>query len=125
MKYQLGNRTINIPDKEISKLEKIGLTRDEAIQTYLDDEGYTHNEEQEKSVKESKKIGRHYEPSAKPRQKVVKKRKVDEEKKEILAKIAENMPENAENIEIITETCINFTLNDTKYTLKLTKHREK
>lgn len=125
MKYKFNAKIINIPDKDIAKLEKIGLTKEEAIQTWLDDEGYTTNEEQEKSVADSKKLGRHYEQSAKPRKKSTKERKVDEEKKEILQKIAENLPENAEITAIQTETEIHFTLNGENYTVKLTKHRKK
>lgn len=125
MTYNLNGKKINIPDKEIDKLVNIGLSIQEAIETYLDDEGITHNAEQEASIQASKEVGRHYESSAKPRKKSTKPRKIDEEKKEILAKIAENLPENAENIAIITETCIDFVLNGTNYTIKLTKHRPK
>ena len=48
MKYQLENKTINIPDAEIQKgIDFLGLTKEESIQMYLDDNGYTENEEQD------------------------------------------------------------------------------
>lgn len=47
MRYTLDNKIINIPDKEITtSMKMLGLTKDEAIQMYLDDNGYTENEEQ-------------------------------------------------------------------------------
>lgn len=48
MKYTLDNgKVINIPDEEITKgIELLGLSKDESIQMYLDDNGYTENDEQ-------------------------------------------------------------------------------
>jgi len=124
MKYKLGNKTINVPDIEIEKLQKIGLTKEEAIQTYLDDEGYTHNEEQEESIKKSKQNGRHYEQS-KVRKKVVKERKVDETKGSILTATRTLLEElGAVDIKTKTETEISFNYGDESYTFKLTKHRK-
>ena len=48
MIYNLDKKTINIPDKAIDKyMNSLGLTKEEAIQTWLDDNDYTVNEEQE------------------------------------------------------------------------------
>ena len=47
MVYNLDGKNITIPDIEITKgMELLGLSRDEAIQMYLDDNGYTENDEQ-------------------------------------------------------------------------------
>lgn len=58
MKYTFDGKTINIPDKEITNsMKMLGLTKDEAIQLYLDDNGYTENDEQvllDNSAKEVK-----------------------------------------------------------------------
>ena len=49
MKYQLSNgKNITIPDEEIQKgVELLGLTPEESIQMYLEDNGHAFNYEQE------------------------------------------------------------------------------
>lgn len=72
---------------------------------------------------------RRYEQAEKPKKKVAKSRKVDEEKKIILNSIralVEGMQLNAgekANVEMKTETELHFAFNGNSYTLKLTKHR--
>ena len=47
MKYVVDNKTINIPDEEIKKgIDFLGLSEEESIQMYLEDNGYLDNEEQ-------------------------------------------------------------------------------
>ena len=48
MKYNLDDKEIRIPDEEIKRyVETMHITEEEAIQIYLEDEGYLENEEQE------------------------------------------------------------------------------
>ena len=58
MLYELNGKKIKIPDNEISKsMEMLGLTKSEAIQMYLEDEGYLDNpyvEELTAKAKEAK-----------------------------------------------------------------------
>ena len=56
MTYTLSNgKNICIPDSEIEKSMKLlELTRDEAIQLYLEDEGYLENAEQEALCQKAK-----------------------------------------------------------------------
>ena len=53
----VNGKSVNIPDKEIeSYMKSLDLTKEQAIEMWLDDEGYTDNEEQlelEKKAKES------------------------------------------------------------------------
>lgn len=53
----VNGKSVNIPDKEIeSYMRSLDLTKEQAIEMWLDDEGYTDNEEQlelEKKAKES------------------------------------------------------------------------
>lgn len=58
MKYTLENgKVINIPDNEIkAHMKNLGLTEDEAIQLYLEDEGYLDNEELEELDSKAKKV---------------------------------------------------------------------
>ena len=55
MIYILSDKKIKIPDEEIKKnMEILDLSEEEAIQLYLEDEGYLENEEQEKLCKLAK-----------------------------------------------------------------------
>ena len=56
MKYKLENgKEINIPDADIKNYMKtLDLTEEEAIEMYLDDEGYTENDEVEELTKKAK-----------------------------------------------------------------------
>lgn len=67
-----------------------------------------------------------YEQSDKPRKKVEKERKVDQEKKEIIDELVACINKNIGKVlEVKTETEIKMTYNDTEYTVKLIKHRPK
>ena len=55
MKYVLNEKEINIPDDELDNLvDKLELTIEEAIQVWLEDEGYETNEEVEALTKKAK-----------------------------------------------------------------------
>lgn len=55
MQYILNKKKINIPDTEIEKsMRLLEITKDEAIQMWLEDEGYLENEEQEKLCEKAK-----------------------------------------------------------------------
>ena len=125
MRYIHNAKVYNIPDKQIESLMKIGLTQQEAIETYLDDIGVTHNAEQEASVKKSKEMGRRYEQS-KVRKPVHKERKVDETKGHLISEtktLLETL--GATDLKVKTETEINFNYDDNNYTFKLTKHKKR
>ena len=95
MKYQLGNKTINIPDAEIQKFMKsLDLTKEEAIQMWLEDNDYEVNEEQAELDAKAKKVKIDHGASAidktqkekKPRPKVA-----SDEKKELFDEIFCNL----------------------------------
>ena len=58
MKYNFNGKSVNIPDAELQKSMKLlGLTKEEAIEMWLEDEGYLDNEEQtelEQKAKDNK-----------------------------------------------------------------------
>lgn len=55
MKIQVNNKMVNVPDDEINKsMKKLGLSAEQAIQMYLEDEGYIINQEQEALCKKAK-----------------------------------------------------------------------
>lgn len=128
MTYNLNGKNIRIPDKEIDKNAAIlGITRDEAIQMYLEDEGYLTNEYVEELTAKAKaaKIS-HDAKSEKPRKNADKprERKPDKEK-EYLIKLLED----ALNNEGIAATAINkskliqFELNGNHYKVDLIRQR--
>ena len=126
MKYNLNGKNLVIPDAEINKLMKtLDLTKEEAIDTWLEDNDYKTNETVEELTEKAKSI-RHYEKSDKERKKTTRERKVDEEKKKFL-----------EGFRIFVEGCggclinkkneaeFSFTYGENDYTVKLVKHRAK
>lgn len=55
MKYTINKKEINIPDEELDNLiDKLDLTMEEAIQVWLEDEGYEVNEEVEALTQKAK-----------------------------------------------------------------------
>ena len=55
MKYIIGKKEIDIPEKEIDKLmDSLDISKDEAIQTWLFDNDYIENEEEAVLTKKAK-----------------------------------------------------------------------
>jgi hypothetical protein len=124
MKYDFNGKILNIPDKDLELLEKnLEISKEEAIQCWLDDNDYTVSEEEQELTKKAKAI-RHYEKSDKERKKVTKERKVDEEKKRFLDGFriyVEGCGGVVTNFKNEAEFSYNFGGNE--YTVKLIKHR--
>ena len=110
MKYTLGNgKVINIPDSEIkAHMKNLDLTEDEAIQLYLEDEGYLDNEELEELDSKAKKVKIQHGASAteKTEKKEKKPRtvKISDEKQELFDNIYHFLVENyGGSTEIVTQ----------------------
>lgn len=104
-------------------MEKLGISYEEAEQLWEDDkEDYIGDEGEEMQAKAKKNI-RHQEQSTKKRKKTTRERKIDNEKLEILKLCQGILEENGVLATIEKEVSIHFEIEDTKYTLKLTKHR--
>lgn len=120
-------------EKEISELmQKLGISHDEAVELWMFDHGEIENEEVNEMTEKAKSVKR-YEKSDAPRKKVVKARKVDEVKVEIVSTIAQNLTRIVLNDEALStpqdinilkpEREITFTLAGESYSVVLTKHR--
>lgn len=86
MTYNLNGKNIRIPDTEIEKhMKLLGISRDEAIQLWLEDEGYLENKIVEELTEKAKvnKVN-HEAKTSKPRKSVKRERKPDEEKENLL-----------------------------------------
>ena len=134
MIYKFNGKNIRIDDKQLDKLMKsLDLTKDEAIQMYLEDEGYLDNEEQlelDKKAKESgimrtiheaKDIKKEKKKATKP--KIV---KVSDEKQGLFADILENLQENYEKVEVLKQNkLIQVQIGDKIFKIDLIEQRPK
>lgn len=110
MKYQLKNgKSVNIPDKEIEKsMKALELTKEEAIQMWLEDNDYEVNEEQEELDNKAKKVKIQHGASAidKSEKKEKKPRvvKISDEKQALFSEILSNLEDVYPNsVEIVKE----------------------
>ena len=110
MKYTLPTgKNINIPDSEIkSHMAKLQLTEEEAIQLYLEDEGYLDNEELEELDSKAKKVKiQHYASAVDKTEKKEKKPrtvKISDEKQGLFDNIYHFLVETyGDSVEIVKE----------------------
>lgn len=109
MKYNFNGKMLNIPDKELEKSMKIlGMSKDEAIEMWLEDEGYLDNDEQielTQKAKENKITVTIHDAreTDKPKTSKPKTVKVSDEKQALFADILGNLQENYENVEILKQ----------------------
>lgn len=131
MRYNFNDKKLNIPDDEIEKNMRIlELTKEEAIQVWLEDEGYLENDEQEALVKKAKDNritatvhqARATTPKKTQKERV---RKENPTKEMVIAEIAKLLPNFAENVEITNVSkLISFTIGDEKYEVNLIQKRK-
>lgn len=131
MRYNFNGKQINIPDEEIKKsMEILELSEEEAIQMYLEDEGYIKNEEVERLTKKAKenKADKIVVRSKVENTRAERAPKENPVKEQIIADLHKFLLENTElsrvNITNKTKT-IDFYVNNRYFSLNLTEHREK
>ena len=133
MTYNLNGKNIHIPDNEITKSMKLlDLSKDEAIQMWLEDEGYLENAEVEALTAKAKvnKIS-HEAKSDKPRKAVKRERKPDEEKENLIAILencllntADNSNLDVNSVKITNKSkVIEFNVGNNHYKLDLIRQR--
>ena len=114
-------------EQEIKQLmETLELTREEAEETWAFDHNENAvNEEADALTEKAKKNVKICEQSSVSRKSYERERKVDTEKKEII-EVLNNALFNSLNVvgEVKTETEINFTFNESDFTIKLTRHKK-
>ena len=109
MRYTLPNgKNVNIPDKEIeNNMKALELTREEAIEMWLEDEGYLDNEEQNELDEKAKKVKIDHGASAvdktEKKEKKPREIKVSDEKQALFGEIVEKLTENGRIFEIVKE----------------------
>ena len=130
MKYKLENgKEINIPDTDIKNYMKtLDLTEEEAIEMYLDDEGYTENDEVEeltKKAKENKTTLIHAQADKRERKPREAAPKEDKVKEDIINQVAELLGSIADRVDITNKTkMIEFDLDGDHYKFDLIRQRK-
>lgn len=131
MEIKVNNKVVKIPQKEIDNLMKtLELTKQEAIETWLDDNDYTTNKQVEELTKKAKANG-----TTKIGARVnVENKKVERERKANPTKalIIEELTKKLKQIDGINqlkvenkEKLITFSLNGNDYKLDLVQKRAK
>lgn len=132
MKYILPNgKNVNIPDKEIEKnMKLLEISREEAIEMWLEDEGYLDNEEQNELDEKAKKVKIDHGASAidktEKKEKKPREVKVSDEKQALFGEIVEKLAENGRNYEIIKENkLICVKIGEKTFKIDLIETRQK
>lgn len=131
IKYEINGKNIKIPIDTINNyISVLNITEQEAIQVYLEDEGYIINEEQEaltKKAKENKVTASLNAKSGKPRKKTERTRKADTVKENLITDIADFL--KSKNIDNVTITnvskIIEFDIDNIHYKLDLIRQKSK
>ena len=133
MIVKVKNKEVKVPDEEIKNLmDKLELTEQEAIQTWLEDEGYEVNEEVERLTAKAKANGtaRINARANVENKKTTRERKANPIKEEIIQILAnalknsQNLPINAIKIENIGKI-ITFKVENREFKLDLIEKRQK
>ena len=107
IKTDFNGKTYTVEKEQIEVLMKsLDLTFDEAVETYLDDEGILENEEQNALDEKAQKVYKEQsrvdtEKAKKPRKKV--ERKISDEKADLSEKIYNFLVETYGNVEILKQ----------------------
>lgn len=130
MQYIFNNKKISIPDAEIEKSIKVlGISKDDAIQMWLEDEGYLDNEEQnnlEQKAKENKITATiHKAGNDKKRTSTPKVVKVSDEKVALFSEIRSNLEDVYDFVEILKENkLIQVKINEKIFKIDLIEQRK-
>ena len=130
MTYEFNGKKIRIADSEIENLIKgLNISTEQAIQIWLEDEGYLENEEQnslDKKAKESKITATvHQAKSDNRKERKPRERKPDEEKEKIISNLAKFLENSTENVKITNiSKIIEFDIGENHYKLDLVRQRK-
>lgn len=128
MKYEFNGKLIDIPEDEIENLKvNLQLTNQQAIDTWLSDNGYEEDEEQENLEQIAKKVKINHQieikKPKKERKTVV--RKVSDEKKELFSEILSDLEDVYRNsVEVLNENkLIQVKIGDKSFKINITETR--
>ncbi len=127
--YKLeSGKSIRIPSEDIERNMRLGISKEEAITIWLEDEGYLENEEQnglDKKAKDNKITATIHGARKEPTQKRVVVRKTDTTKETLIAELAEFLRTRAENVNVENiGKLISFDLGTDHFKLDLIRQRK-
>lgn len=134
MVYKLNEKKeVRIPDNDIKRLvNAMKIDEEEAIQIWLEDEGYLINEEQEALVQKAKENKSHKIARAERKAPIVLKNKKEKVVKEnptkemVIAEIAKILPNFATDIKVENKAkLITFKIGDEEFKIDLVQKRKK
>ena len=128
MRYTFEGKTITIPDAELEKSMKLlDISKEEAIQMWLEDNDYCENEEVEiltAKAKENKAVQHGAVNVNKSKSITKRERKPDVEKEEIISKLAEFLETIGTSVKITNKSkLIEFEIGENHYKVDLIKQR--
>lgn len=129
MEYKHNGKTIRIPDKEIAQSMKVlGLTKDEAIQMWLEDNGHEENAEQtalDEKAKANRVTATVHKAKGEGKERKPRERKPNAEKQELIGTLWRNIRDDVDaSAEIVNpERQIDFHVGGNHYSVTLTLHR--
>lgn len=127
MVYNFNNRNISIPDSEIEiAIKNLGISKNEAIRMYLEDNGYMENEEVKQLTKKAKenKAVQHKAKAEKGEKKEVKRERKPDEEKEGLIQLLFNALKDYNPIITNKTKIIEFSVKENEYKVDLIKKRK-
>ena len=130
MKYKLENgKEINIDENVLLKsMSAFGISREEAIQLYLEDNDYEENEEVEeltKKAKDNKITATIHQAKGKEGKKREVKRKEDPDKEWLISQLADTLGKLGLDYQVTNiGKIIEFSYNDQKYKIELIRQRK-
>lgn len=131
--YKLPNGKVKqVPSGEVEHLMRtMGLTKSQAVEVWLEDEGLLHNEEQEalcQKAKDNRITATIHQAKAEAKQKTQRERVVKEDKvkEDIVSAIAQMLPNyNAENVVIEKKgKLITFRIGEDTFKVDLIRNRK-
>lgn len=131
MKYTLENgKEVNIPDKEIEKsMKSLELSKEDAINLWLEDNDYQVNEEQNELDEKAKKVKINHQASAVDKTQTKEKKprvvKISDEKQKLFNEIYHNLIEiYGGQVEIVKENkLLTVKINEKTFKLDLIEQR--
>ena len=128
LRYTFEGKTITIPDAELEKsIKLLNISKDEAIQMWLEDNNYCENEEIEiltAKAKENKAVQHGAVNINKSKTATKRERKPDVEKEEIISKLAEFLETIGTSVKITNKSkLIEFEIGENHYKVDLIKQR--
>lgn len=128
MRYPVNGKNINIPDWYIEKqMKTLGISRQEAVDMYLSDEGVDVAPEVIELTMKAKAAGTGAKATGEKKERKAPERKPDDIKRALVDMLYDflMLTPDIENVEVTNiERMIAFTVKDDKYELTLTRKRK-